>query len=46
VDPRDFTIVTLPARVREVGDLWAGLGRAEGVDLAAALERARSRHGG
>ena len=25
VDPRDFTIVTAPARFREVGDLWARL---------------------
>ncbi len=25
IDPRDFTIVTAPARFREVGDLWARL---------------------
>jgi bifunctional non-homologous end joining protein LigD len=25
VDPRDFTIVTAPARFREIGDLWARL---------------------
>jgi bifunctional non-homologous end joining protein LigD len=44
-DRRDFTIRTLPARVREVGDLWAGLRKAPGIDLAAALERVHSRHG-
>ena len=45
VDPRDFTMRTLPARVREVGDLWAGLRRSKGMDLAAVLERAQRRHG-
>jgi bifunctional non-homologous end joining protein LigD len=45
VDPRDFTIRTLPGRVREVGDLWEGLRTAPGVDLSAALERVHARHG-
>ncbi len=45
VDPRDFTIRTLPARVREVGDLWRGLRTAPGIDLSAALERVHARHG-
>ena len=44
VDPRDFTIRTLPGRLREVGDLWAGLGKAKGIDLDATLERARAKH--
>jgi bifunctional non-homologous end joining protein LigD len=33
VDPRDFTIRTLPERVAKVGDLWAPLMSAKGVDL-------------
>jgi bifunctional non-homologous end joining protein LigD len=45
VDPRDFTIRTLPDRLRQVGDLWAGLRKTKGIDLDATLERARARHG-
>jgi bifunctional non-homologous end joining protein LigD len=45
VDPADFTIRTLPARVRELGDLWAGLRTSPGIDLHAALERVHARHG-
>jgi bifunctional non-homologous end joining protein LigD len=44
LDPRAFTIQTLPARVAEVGDLWAGLRQAPGIDLEAALERAQGRN--
>jgi bifunctional non-homologous end joining protein LigD len=33
VDPRDFTIRTLPYRLARVGDLWAPLLRSKGVDL-------------
>jgi len=35
----DFTILTVPARLREVGDLWAGLRKSKGVDLLRVLER-------
>ena len=45
LDPRDFTIATLPARLRDVGDLWAGLRRSRGIDLAAAIDRAQTKHG-
>ena len=38
VDPRDFTIRTLPARLANVGDLWAPLLQAEGVDLRKILK--------
>jgi bifunctional non-homologous end joining protein LigD len=43
LDTRAFTIQTLPERLRVVGDLWAGLRRAPGVDMDAALERIQSR---
>jgi bifunctional non-homologous end joining protein LigD len=44
VDPRDFTIPTLPERIRASGDLWAKLRRSRGADLEAALERVRGKH--
>jgi bifunctional non-homologous end joining protein LigD len=44
LDPRAFTIQTLPGRLAEVGDLWAGLRQAPGIDLQAALERAQGRN--
>jgi bifunctional non-homologous end joining protein LigD len=46
VDPKAFTIRTLPTRVRQVGDLWEGLRTSPGIDLSAALERVHARHGG
>ncbi len=39
--PQDFTIDTVIPRVRDVGDLWAGLREHEGADLLAALEKIR-----
>jgi bifunctional non-homologous end joining protein LigD len=30
----DFTIKTIPARLAEVGDLWAGLAKSKGADLS------------
>jgi bifunctional non-homologous end joining protein LigD len=41
LDPRELTIRTFAARVREVGDLWQGLRRSAGVDLEAAIDSAR-----
>jgi len=43
VDARDFTLTTLPARVRRVGDLWAALLDSPGADLSAILEASRHR---
>ena len=45
LDPRTLTIRTMPARLREVGDLWSRFRRDKGVDLPAALERIQTRHG-
>jgi bifunctional non-homologous end joining protein LigD len=39
LDPREFTILTLPQRVDAVGDLWAPLRASSGADLRAVLER-------
>ena len=38
VDPRDFTIRTLPDRLAKVGDLWAPLLGSSGVDLRKVLK--------
>jgi bifunctional non-homologous end joining protein LigD len=45
LDPRAFTMRTLPARVRQVGDLWHAMRTSPGVDLQAALARVPARHG-
>jgi bifunctional non-homologous end joining protein LigD len=42
--PEDFTIRSMPARVREAGDLWASLGKAKGADLTR-VARYAARHG-
>jgi bifunctional non-homologous end joining protein LigD len=39
VDPRDFTIRTLPDRLAKVGDLWAPMLRSAGVDLRRILKQ-------
>ena len=38
VDPRDFTIRTLPDRLARVGDLWAPMLKSGGVDLRKILK--------
>ena len=40
VDRRDFTITSVPERLRKTGDLWAALRTSKGVDLARAARRA------
>ena len=37
VDRRDFTLRTIDARVRAVGDLWTAVRRARGADLSAVI---------
>jgi bifunctional non-homologous end joining protein LigD len=37
--PQDFTIKTIEARVKKVGDLWAGVRTVKPANLAAALEK-------
>jgi bifunctional non-homologous end joining protein LigD len=39
VDPRDFTIVSAPARFREVGDLWSRLRTGKPADLEAVFRK-------
>jgi bifunctional non-homologous end joining protein LigD len=39
IQREDFTLLTVPGRLREVGDLWAGLRKSKGVDLLRVLER-------
>ena len=43
VDPRDFTLTSLPERVRRVGDRWSALRESPGADLGAILERTKRR---
>jgi bifunctional non-homologous end joining protein LigD len=39
IAPADFTIKTIEARVRQVGDLWSGLRSCSAADLAGALDK-------
>jgi len=39
VDPRNFTILTLPQRVHHLGDLWGAVRASPGMDLHAVIER-------
>ena len=39
IAPQDFTIKTIEARVKQVGDLWKGLRTVKPANLAAALEK-------
>jgi bifunctional non-homologous end joining protein LigD len=39
ISPKDFTITTIEARVRQVGDLWEKLRKAKPANLALALEK-------
>jgi bifunctional non-homologous end joining protein LigD len=39
ISPQDFTIKTIEARVRTVGDLWAGLREGRPADLASVLDK-------
>jgi bifunctional non-homologous end joining protein LigD len=39
IAPQDFTIKTIEARLKGVGDLWAGLRTVKPADLARALEK-------
>jgi len=45
LDPRDFTLRTIDARLARVGDRWAALRRARPVDLDAVVRAASSRPG-
>jgi bifunctional non-homologous end joining protein LigD len=44
VDRRDFTVRTMPERVRAAGDLWKVLRESPGADLAAILRAAPARN--
>jgi bifunctional non-homologous end joining protein LigD len=41
IDPTDFTIVTAPARFREVGDLWARLRSSKPANLETVFRKYR-----
>ena len=37
----NLTIVSMPARLENVGDLWKGLGESKGIDLARVTDTLR-----
>jgi bifunctional non-homologous end joining protein LigD len=39
VDPRDFTIESVPARIERVGDVWAEFRQSKGIDLERAIRK-------
>jgi DNA primase len=39
VKPDDFTIQTIPERLRHVGDLWLGVRQSVGVNIPELYER-------
>ena len=39
ISPQDFTIKTIEARVRQIGDLWAPMRKAKPADLARAIDK-------
>ncbi len=45
IDPRDFTIVTAPARFRAVGDLWGRLRTARPADLQRVFRKYQAAQG-
>ena len=43
IDRRDFTMTSVPGRLKTMGDLWAALRESKGVDLARAARRAEKK---
>jgi bifunctional non-homologous end joining protein LigD len=43
IDRRDFTITSVPGRLKRMGDLWSALRESKGVDLARAARRAEKK---
>jgi bifunctional non-homologous end joining protein LigD len=39
VDPRDFTIESVPPRIERVGDVWAEFRQSKGIDLERAIRK-------
>ena len=43
VSPRDFTVATFPQRMKETGDIWAGLRKAKPADLRSLRQTTEAR---